>query len=216
MLREFVEVLLVAAIFALFVRTFVVQAFNIPSGSMEENLLVGDHLLVNKFIYGPTASALERALLPVRDVRRGDVVVFKYPDDPQRDYIKRCVGLPGDEVDFRDKELYVNGQRVDDDSYVFHDDERIRDRRDNFGPFLVPPGSYFCVGDNRDNSRDSRFWQQKTVPTSHLKGRAVMIYWSFDSGAGPPPGRSALQRLAHVLSNLPSRTRWERTFQVVR
>lgn len=224
--REYLEALLIAVIFATFARTYVVQAFKIPTGSMEENLLVGDHILVNKFIYGPATGDLERALLPQREIRRGDVVVFKYPDDPRRDFIKRCVGLPGDEVEIVDKELWINGLRVEDDSYTYHTEERVfsrsrylapdYSRRDNFGPYVVPPDSYFCLGDNRDNSRDSRFWQNTTVPREYVKGRAVLVYWSFDPGyAGSRPGGGP-GRLARVFRNILPGTRWERTGRVVR
>src|SRR3954469_24525220 len=125
LLREYLEALLIAVIFATFARTWILQAFKIPSGSMEQNLLIGDHILVNKFIYGPTVSPLEKKLLPVRDVRRGDVVVFKFPQDPSRDFIKRCVGVPGDAVEVVDKRLYLDGREVHDSSYVYHSDDRV-------------------------------------------------------------------------------------------
>jgi signal peptidase I len=223
---EFLEVILVAVIFAIFVRTFGFEAFKIPSGSMEENLLVGDHLVVNKFIYGTTDNALANWLLPVREVRRGDVMVFKYPDDPSRDFIKRCVGLPGDEIEIIDKTLYVNGEKVDDASYTYRTDPRTYSRstylppafsrRDNFGPYVVPPASYFCLGDNRDNSRDSRFWNRTTVPRSYVKGRAVMIYWSFDASAAGLGNRQGFGRLTFVATHFWDLTRWERSFRVVR
>jgi len=223
-LRESVEVLLIAVVFALFVRTFVFQAFKIPSGSMEENLLIGDQLLVNKFIYGPTAYEWERRLLPVRDVRRGDVVVFKFPDDPRQDFIKRCVGLPGDEIELVDKVLYIDGEAVDDSTYTYRTHPRIYTRstylqdefrrRDNFGPYVVPSGGYFCLGDNRDNSRDSRIWRRTTVPREFVKGRAVMIYWSLEPGPGP--GGRGLARVGRAISDFFARTRWERTGRVVR
>ncbi|HVR09372.1 MAG TPA: signal peptidase I [Thermoanaerobaculia bacterium] len=225
--REYLEALLIAVVFATFARTFVFQAFKIPSGSMEENLLIGDHILVNKFIYGPSVSPLERALLPVRDVRRGDVVVFRWPVDPSRDFIKRAVGLPGDVVKLVDKRLYVNGKPVGDESYTYHGDpvtypagpaQSPGHSRDNFGPIRVPAGSYFCLGDNRDNSHDSRFWGM--VPANHLKGRALVIYWSFEEepfAMGTGPGLTGmLRQLAHVAGNFFSQTRWERTFRLVR
>jgi signal peptidase I len=223
--REYLEALLIAVIFATFARTYVVQAFKIPSGSMEQNLLIGDHILVNKFIYGPTTLPLARHLLPVRDVRRGDIVVFKFPEDATRDFIKRCVGLPGDEIRIVDKALLVNGRQVHDEGYTYHTDPYSIPRspfapsnrsRDNFGPFVVPPGSYFCMGDNRDNSNDSRFWGP--VPATHVKGRAFMIYWSFQDGSQSTewPGLvGALRQLSHVALNI-GRTRWSRTFRVVR
>jgi signal peptidase I len=225
--REYLEALLIAVVFATFARTFVFQAFKIPSGSMEENLLIGDHILVNKFIYGPRVSALERALLPFRDVRRGDVVVFRWPVDPSRDFIKRAVGLPGDVVRLVDKRLYVNGKPVADESYTYHGDPIIYPRgpaqspghsRDNFGPVRVPPDSYFCLGDNRDNSHDSRFWGM--VPANHLKGRAFVVYWSFEedpSDAMDWSGwRGRLRQTTQVALHFFSHTRWERTFRIVR
>ena len=228
LLREYLEALLIAVVFATFARTFVVQAFKIPSGSMEQNLLIGDHILVNKFIFGPTATRLEEKLLPVRPIHHGDVVVFKFPQDPSRDFIKRCVGLPGDTVEVVDKRLYLNGRPVHDDSYVFHLDDQVIPSspllpdglrgRDNFGPETVAGEHYFCMGDNRDNSNDSRFWGE--VPASFVKGRAFMIYWSFDAkGEGENvldiPG-ARLRRLLHVALNFASQTRWGRSFRIVR
>jgi signal peptidase I len=229
--REYLEALLIAVIFATFARTFVVQAFKIPTASMERNLLVGDHILVNKFIYGSTVSPLERWLLPQRRIRRGDVVVFKFPGDPTRDFIKRCVGLPGDEVLIQDKELSLNGQAVDDSAYTYHSDPRVfpssrflREHnryRDNFGPIIVDRHRYFCLGDNRDNSNDSRAWGQ--VPEGHVKGRALMIYWSFEPLTEPesgsvaaPGGGSRWRELFGVLTRFFTETRWERTFRIVR
>jgi signal peptidase I len=225
--REYLEALLIAVIFATFARTFVVQAFKIPSGSMEQNLLIGDHILVNKFVFGPTLSPLERRLLPIRPVRRGDVVVFKFPKDPERDFIKRCVGMPGDTVELIDKRLFLNRRLVHDEGYTYHTDERVLPRtplagefynRDNFGPRAIPAGHYFCMGDNRDNSNDSRFWGE--VPEANLKGRAFMIYWSFDTGESESPewpGLSGkLRQLGQVGLKFFARTRWARTLRVVR
>lgn len=224
--REYLEALLIAVIFATFARAFVLQAFKIPTGSMEQNLLVGDHVLVNKFVYGPRVSQLERMLLPEREIRRGDVVVFKYPEDPSRDFIKRCVGLGGDTIQIENKFLRVNGEPVDESGYVFHSDPKTYPRhpllaeryrlRDNFGPYTVPEGQVFCLGDNRDNSHDSRFWGP--VPLSFVKGRAFVVYWSFRS-EGPavatsPRGR--LRQLLEVAVRFPTHTRWERSFQLVR
>jgi signal peptidase I len=224
--REYAEALAVALLLALVIRTFVVQAFKIPSGSMEKNLLIGDHILVNKFIYGPTISPLEEKLLPVRKVRRGDVVVFKFPQDPTRDFIKRCMGLPGDTLKIVDKDLFVNGRHVDDSKFTWYADSESYPRelylhpkhvRDNFGPKTVPPASYFCMGDNRDNSNDSRFWG--TVPESYLKGRALMVYWSIESE--PEFGEwSGYENKARQMSRLAlhffTLTRWDRTFRIVR
>lgn len=225
--REYLEALLIAVIFAIFARAFVLQAFKIPSSSMEQNLLIGDHILVNKFMYGPAATPLERWLLPLRPVQRGDVVVFRYPEDPARDFIKRCVGLPGDEIRIVDKRLFINGQAIEDGSYTIHTDSnvyrssrflsRAYRNRDNFGPFTVPEGQYFCLGDNRDNSNDSRFWG--TVPQKYVKGRAFMIYWSFENPEETerwPGFEGKLRQLGHVLSGFFRQTRWDRTFRIVR
>ena len=231
LLREYLEALLIAVIFATFARTFVVQAFKIPTASMERNLLVGDHILVNKFIYGSTVVTLERRLLPHREIRRGDVVVFKFPAEPTRDFIKRCVGLPGDEVRIEDKDLYLNGERVEDAAYTQHSDPRIypssrflRDHnryRDNFGPVTVERRRFFVLGDNRDNSNDSRAWG--LVPRGHVKGRALMIYWSFEPQGSPTDGegttsreRSRWRELFEVATHFFTETRWGRTFQIVR
>ncbi len=225
--REYLEALLVAVVFATFARTFIVQAFKIPSGSMEPSLLVGDHILVNKFVYAPAFLSAE-SLLPRRPVERGDVVVFKYPQDPSRDFIKRCVALPGDVVGVRDKQLYINGRFVDDRAYVEHRDPRTYPRtpllpeslrrRDNLGPYSVPAGHYFCLGDNRDNSNDSRFWGP--VPASYVKGRALIIYWSFPAPEEDEAAGAALaarwRQLGRVAAGFLSQTRWGRTFRIVR
>jgi signal peptidase I len=226
LLREYLEALLIAVVFATFARTWVVQAFKIPSGSMEKNLLIGDHILVNKFIYGPAVSPLEERLLPIRKVRRGDVVVFKYPEDPSRDFIKRCMGLPGDTMKMIDKDLYINGRRVNDSSFTWYVDAESYPRdlffhpkrvRDNFGPKTVEPGHYFCMGDNRDNSNDSRFWG--TVPEANLKGRALLVYWSFaspDEAVDWPGYQGKVRQLGRVALNFFTQTRWDRTFRIVR
>lgn len=225
--REYLEALLIAVIFATFARTYVVQAFKIPTGSMEQNLLIGDHILVNKFLYGNRVGTVERLLLPVRDVQRGDVVVFKFPEDPARDFIKRCVGLPGDQIEIHDKILHVNGEPVGESGYAYHSDERIYPSsaflpsdysdRDNYGPYVVPEGHLFFLGDNRDNSNDSRFWG--AVPASTVKGRAFVVYWSFEADSEPlewPGYLSRLKQISNVAISFLSRTRWDRTFRIVR
>jgi signal peptidase I len=229
LLREYLEALLIAVVFATFARTWVVQAFKIPSGSMEKNLLIGDHILVNKFIYGPTVSRLEEIFLPVRKVRRGDVVVFKFPEDPTRDFIKRCMGLPGDTLRIEDRDLYINEKFVDDSAVTYYADRDpdatpreilLRPRRlhrPDFGPKTVPAGSYFCMGDNRDNSNDSRYWG--AVPENYLKGRAFMVYWSFESEYDSldwPGVAGKLRQVAGVAANFFTQTRWDRTFRIVR
>lgn len=225
--REYLEALLVAVIFATFARTYVVQAFKIPSGSMEENLLIGDHILVNKFVYGEQLGLVEQIYLPGRAVKRGDVVVFKFPDDPSRDFIKRCVGLAGDEIRIVNKQLHINSAPVGESAYTLHSDDRIyppsefldqdyRDR-DNYGPFVVPDQHVFVLGDNRDDSNDSRFWGP--VPEGFIKGRAVMVYWSFETPVGTVDRSGYAGRMklvTDVAMNFFSRTRWDRSFQLVR
>ncbi len=185
-MREYTESLIIAVVLALFVRTFVFQAFKIPTGSMEPNLLIGDHLIVNKMIFAPTATAVERAILPTRDVRRGDIIVFKYPEEPERDFIKRVIGLPGDRLELRSKVLYINDQPLQ-ESYAHYATPPTVDQfgasgdlRESYGPVTVPQGQYFMMGDNRDNSEDSRYWG--FLPASYVKGNALFIYFSFDSG----------------------------------
>jgi signal peptidase I len=216
-LREYFESIVIAVILALFVRTWVVQAFKIPTGSMENNLLIGDHLLVNKFVFGPTITPVDRALLPVRDIRRGDIVVFKYPDEPERDFIKRVIGLPGDTLELKAKKVYINGQPLD-EPYVHFltpasegGEVTSADVRERYGPVTVPDGQYFVMGDNRDNSQDSRYWG--FLPRHYVKGKALMIYWSYESGREDyvEDGFGAtIKRLLSVVTHFFTRTRWER------
>ena len=181
-IRENVEAILFAILLALFIRTFIVQAFKIPSGSMKQTLLIGDHILVNKFIYGVKLPYLNKIIIPVSEPKRGDVIVFKFPVDPEKDFIKRVVGVGGDEVESHDKTIYVNGKKVVEDHSIRVDPHTYPagiQSRDNFGPIHVPEGSLFVMGDNRDQSFDSRFWG--FVDLKAVSGRAFMIYWSWDS-----------------------------------
>ena len=179
-LRENIEAIIIAVLLAMFIRTFIVQAFKIPSGSMKDTLLIGDHILVNKFIYGIKLPFTDGTnLLSLTDPKRRDIVVFKYPEDPDKDFIKRVVGIAGDTVEVKDKKLYVNGELQDDEPYAIHTDPRNIpgkfSARDNFGPFTVPDHSLFVMGDNRDNSHDSRFWG--VVDLKAIRGKAFIIYW---------------------------------------
>lgn len=180
-LRENIEAILVAIVIALFIRTFVVQAFKIPSGSMKQTLQIGDHILVNKFVYGIKIPYLRKTIVPIKKPQRGDIVVFKYPVDPNKDFIKRVVGIPGDVIEIRDKKLIVNGERVNHEHGIYTDPRilpaHIRPR-DNFGPITVPDSALFVMGDNRDESFDSRFWG--FVDHKALNGKAFIIYWSWD------------------------------------
>ena len=158
-LRENIEAILVAVLIALFIRTFVVQAFKIPSGSMKQTLQIGDHILVNKFLYGVKIPYWNKTIIPFKEPRRADIIVFKFPQDPSKDFIKRVIGVGGDVVESRDKQLYVNHKRVNHDFGVHTDPHIISSQlrpRDNFGPITVPENSLFVMGDNRVRSRDSR------------------------------------------------------------
>ena len=225
-LREYFESIVIAVILALFIRTFVVQAFKIPTGSMENNLLIGDHLLVNKFVFGPTRTRAERAILPVADLKRGDVIVFKYPEEPDRDFIKRVIGLPGETLEVRDKKVLINGAALDEPyaHYLqpvaspseFHEVTSF-DVRDRYGPVTVPADHYFMMGDNRDNSQDSRYWG--FLPRENIKGKALVIYWSYESdredyqdeGAG-----ATLKGFGSVFAHFFTRTRWDRMLHQIR
>jgi signal peptidase I len=185
--REYTESIIIAVILALFIRTWVVQAFKIPTGSMENNLLVGDHLLVDKFAFSPTLTEFERKFLPISHIKRGDVIVFKYPMEPDRDFIKRVIGLPGETVEIKQKVVYINGQPLKEPYVHFirpisKERAELGDSRDDYPMVTVPPDQYFMMGDNRDNSADSRIWG--FMPADYVKGRALMIYWSYEPDEG--------------------------------
>ena len=224
--REYFESIVIAVILALFIRTFVVQAFKIPTGSMEENLLIGDHLLVNKFFFGPTESRLERALLPIGTIKRGDVIVFKYPVEPERDFIKRVIALPGETVEVKEKKVYVNGGPLEEHYVHFlapptapselHEVTSF-DVRERYGPVTVPANQYFVMGDNRDNSQDSRYWG--FLPREYIKGKALIIYWSYEAGRDEYQDEGAvasLKGLGSVFVHFFTRTRWDRMFHQIR
>jgi signal peptidase I len=202
----------------------VVQAYKIPTCSMENNRLSGDHLQVNKIIFGPTPLAIGRKVLPVRPIRRGDIVVFKYPDEPDRDFIKRVIGLPGDIVELKHKKVHINGQPLDEPYVHFltppsneYQEVTSYDLRERFGPVTVPADHYFVMGDNRDNSQDSRYWG--FLPRNYVKGKALLIYWSYESGREDyiDEGLGAtLKRLGSVVTHFFTRTRWERLLNQIR
>lgn len=178
--REYAEALLVALFLALFIRSFIVQAFKIPSGSMLPTLQIGDHILVSKLAYGLRLPyPFEKILASWSRPRRGDIVVFVYPGDRGKDFIKRVVAVGGDTIVVRHKQAYVNGKKVEDNHAYFAEDSReIPGPRDNFGPLTVPPHHIFVMGDNRDRSHDSRFWG--FVDLDDVKGKALLVYWSWD------------------------------------
>ena len=237
-LREYVDSLLVTVVLALFLTTFIVQAFKIPSSSMEDTLLVGDHLLVNKFVFGDEGKA-GGGLLPYREVRRGDIIVFKYPYPPYQHFVKRVIGLPGDRLKIVSREVYINGERLG-EPYKIHRSPPLLGRfQDNFpvqgdyfsyasepgwaeqvarltegDELVIPPGKYFAMGDNRDNSRDSRYWG--FVDRENIIGRPLLIYWSFDGARRHTGGRNNPSSAWDNLTRFFSRTRWSRLLHFVR
>ncbi len=209
-IREYAEAIIIAVLLALLIRTFIVQAFKIPSGSMIPSLLVGDHILVNKFIYGTQIPFTDSRVLIFNPPKREDIIVFSFPKNKEigectsffknisarvgnafnsgnpfylfkddcRDFIKRVVGVGGDKIEIKNKKLYVNNIQLN-EPYIVHRDDRIENsQRDNIGPFIVPRGSFFVMGDNRDQSYDSRFWG--VVSMDEIKGKAFILYWSWN------------------------------------
>jgi len=237
---ETLKALLIAISLALAIRSFVVEPFKIPSGSMIPTLLVGDYLVVTKYSYGVRLPITGTLLIPVGKPRRGDVMVFRYPDDPHQDFIKRVIGLPGDSVEIIDGRLWINGQIVDrirEGDFVYHDFRRGVQRHvyrfgeinpegreytivhqrishENRGPWLVPQGEYFMMGDNRDNSKDSREWKNKFVRADQIKGKAVFIHWSWVVDSGSSRDRSFLGDFVHTLYRVVTfqveKIRWNR------
>ena len=232
--REYLESLVVTVILALFGTTFLIQAFKIPSSSMEDTLLIGDHLMVDKVSYAPDFLA---RLLPYKDVDRDHIIVFRYPLDPETYFVKRVVGIPGDHIRVEDKQLFRNGVALQ-EPYAVHKSLRTEDYRDTFptlpsptafpnwadqlptvvkdGELVVPPGHYFVMGDNRDFSSDSRYWG--FVPRENIVGNPLVIYWSFETSSeeyrrtGPADYAS---RMFEILLQFPQKTRWSRLLNLV-
>jgi len=179
MLKEYAEALIVALVLAFFIRSFVVQAFKIPSGSMLQTLQIGDHLLVTKFAYGVKIPFTNSMIIEREGPERGDVIVFDFPEDPSKDFIKRVIAVPGDVIEIREKKVFLNGEELN-EPYIQHvDSSSSVPRRDNFGPVMVPQNKYFVMGDNRDESYDSRFWG--FVERNTIAGKALILYWSWES-----------------------------------
>ncbi len=204
--REYAETAVIALVAAVLLRVFVVSAYRVNSSSMEDTLYNGDYIFVNKLAYEYGS-----------DPKTGDIIVFKYPNNPQKDFIKRVVAEPGQTVQVADKVLYVDGDVAAIPTLSKHIDKRIipgdLSFRDNFATYTVPEGQYFVVGDNRDDSRDSRFWGG--VPRENIKGKAVFVYWSWEPDADPPGWEfpyviNAAQWLGHGLFNFPTHVRWSR------
>jgi len=220
--REYFELIVETAVFVFFVMTYVVQAFQIPTGSMIPKLLVGDFLLVNKIAYARPSSPLEGFLLPHKKVDRKDIIVFKYPGDLTKDYVKRVIGLGGDKVEIRAKQLYLNDEAIE-EPYKIHEDNQAYSRddefhydlaiRDNYGPIYVPTGNLFVMGDNRDNSADSRTWG--FVPMGNIKGRPWVIYFSYDAERDAYLKTGFRDRLIKTFNLIP-KARWKRILTFIR
>jgi len=209
-LREYAETILLCVLVFVFLRGFVFQHSEIPSGSMEDTVLPGDYILVNRFLYAPTSFDLERALLPLRPVERGDLVVFRHPIEPERDYIKRVIGLPGETVEMRGGYVFVDGVPLD-EPYL----DPLYRAPDAFPPRRVPDDEYFLLGDHRNDSADSRVWG--TVPGYLIKGRAILVLFSTAAPpAGGEPGKvtvgSTLRKVWYILF----RSRWDRALRPIR
>ncbi len=233
--RGFVAEWTVTILLLLFGTTTLVQAFVIPTGSMEDSLLIGDHLLVDKLAYAPQGP-ISKYLLPYQEVERGDIIVFRYPIDLNQTFVKRVVGVPGDRLKVVDKQLWVNGAVLD-EPYVVHKSDYIDAYRDNFpapprsmqvyqsavdmlenhvrnGEIVVPEGNYFAMGDNRDLSLDSRYWG--FVPRDHIIGKPLIIYWSYDAPTSHLQDAGvSLAHLRDLALNFFPKTRWKRTFQLI-
>jgi signal peptidase I len=215
LVRDYAETILICVIFVIFSRAFVFQQSKIPSGSMEDTLLKGDYIMVNRFVYGQTSFEWENKLLPTRPVQRGDVVVFRYPREPQIDYIKRVAGVPGDTVKIRRGYLYVNDERIE-EPWVQARYRRVPD----YGPVRVDEGHYFVMGDHRDSSSDSRVWG--FVSRDLIKGRALLVWYSFDesrdrnSTSVNPELDQRVKSWGYKLRHFFTRTRWKRCFSLIR
>ncbi len=225
LVREYAEALGIAFVLALIIKFFLIQAFSIPSGSMENTLLIGDYLLVNKLSYGIRNPFTNKVLIPIGLPQRGDVVVFIFPQDPTKDYIKRVIGLPGDKIQIINKKVYVNDKLYETPQAHYEESlvlpaprSPLEPARDNFGPVVVSPHSYFCMGDNRDRSYDSRFWG--FVPLDNLRGKAMIIYFSWGGVRGesffPALLGGARGLVTHLSWNTREfRVRWDRIGKVI-
>jgi signal peptidase I len=197
--KEYLEPILIAVLIALFIRAFVVQAFKIPSSSMEPTLLVGDYLLVNKFIYGLRIPYTNIKFFQYKKPQRGDIIVFIYPKDPTKDFIKRVIGTEGEKVQVLHNKIYINDKLIDDPWGHFQISQQLGyfPMMENFGPAVVPKDSLFVMGDNRDNSQDSRFWG--FVRVNEVKGKALIIYFSWDSNAQDPLNKIRWARFGNLI-----------------
>ena len=224
----------ITVLLLLFLTTTLVQAYVIPTGSMEDTLLIGDHLLVDKLAFAPPGP-VSKYILPYTEVKRGDIIVFRYPVDISQTFVKRCIGVPGDRIRLINKQVYLNGVRLD-EPYTYHKSDYVDSYRDNFpgepnvsvdrrasemllnhvvnGDVVVPPNSYFAMGDNRDSSLDSRYWG--FVPRENIIGKPLVIYWSYDAPTDQLNTSSiSVDHIVDLAENFFSKTRWRRSFMLI-
>jgi signal peptidase I len=224
--REWIESLVFSLIFVFFFTSFIAQATQVPTESMKPTILVGDHFFLDKFAFAANYPDFLLRILPARLISRGDIVAFKSPENPKIPFIKRVIGLPGDTLEIRDKQVYINGNLLNEpyarfiDLHIYHRNSGIPDEylvRDNFGPFSIPGDSYFMMGDNRDNSNDSRYWG--TVNQKSIIGKPLFIYWSYEADPYDPRPKSILehaQDYGSVALHFFTRTRWSRTGRILK
>ncbi len=214
--REYFELIAETLIYVFFVMTFLLQSFVIPTGSMEDTLLIGDHLFVDKVAYSRSLTPLGKWLLPQLQIKRGMIVTFKAPPAMDMEYVKRVIGLPGEAIKIVNKKVFINGKPLDEPYVYFKDPEINEDYRDNYPPTFIPPGHYFCMGDNRDNSWDCRFWGP--VPADYIIGKPWRIYWSFKSVSDEyltPDVGYKIKDIFKTVINFFTKTRWNRTVKKI-
>ena len=218
---SYAKSLAIALVMALILKHFVIEAYRIPTGSMEETILIGDFLIANKFIYGIRIPFTDLRIPFIRDPKQGDVVIFKFPVDPSQNYVKRCIAGPGQTVELREKEVYVDGVLYEDDSFTQYSSEPAAPRGDvrfKYGPFTVPPDHFFMMGDNRDSSYDSRFWG--AVPRENILGKALFLHWSWGKDNNAPnvswtDPASIVHGVVYNFLHFYKRVRWERLGKAV-
>jgi signal peptidase I len=224
--REWLESLVFSLIFVFFFTSFIAQATQVPTESMKPTILVGDHFFLDKFAFPANYPDFISRILPVRSVKRGEIVAFKSPENPKVPFIKRVIGLPGDVLEIRDKVVYINGRKLD-EPYKYLIDPNVYERgsgipqdylvRDNYGPVRIPPYCYFMMGDNRDNSNDSRYWG--FVKSQYIIGKPLFVYWSYEADPYDPRPKSVIEyakEYGSVALNFFTRTRWSRTGKILR
>lgn len=215
--REYFELFSEVLIYVFFVMTFLLQSFVIPTGSMEDTLLIGDHLLVDKVSYSRSLGSLDSLVFPQLEIKRGMIVTFKSPAEMDKEYVKRVIGLPGETIRIKNKKVYINNEVLNEPYTFFKDSEVLNSYRDNFPEYLIPSNQYFCMGDNRDNSFDSRFWGP--VHKDLIIGKPWRIYWSYESSTQEYLTPGILHKIKDIFKtiiNFFSKTRWERTVKKIK